>query len=333
MAAAVCVAALCVALGAGGLGETTLHHVYSDSAGTGELTASMKPGQHQAAAGAGPGLRAGSRRRSSVGQVRRAMSSLAAEVIPEETATPQPPSAAAAASGAAAVKEAEFTFDTGAAAGASRACAAAAAADSVTADSPLQQQLGGTEPLDRTAAAAVTPAHGAAGDLTQEMDMDISVGLGGATPGLLGDSHLTPMYGWSQQQQQQQAPMQQHKEFDMVPESPEGAAAGPADACADDDAMNVDSADENAPPASPGDSPAATAAADVDGLTTSLLLDDHRQLGGWGHVPLGGTKARPSLGGAGGLTTHTGRGSVGSNVLTMHSVSYMCYSDWLAWGP
>jgi hypothetical protein len=70
----------------------------------------------------------------------------------------------------------------------------------------------------------------------------------------------------------------------------------------------------------------------VDGLTTNLLLDDHRQLGGWGHVPLGGTEARPSLGGAGGLTTHTGRGSVGSNVLTMHMVSYMCCRDWLAWG-
>lgn len=336
MAAAVCFAALCVALGAGGLGDTTLHHVYSESTGTGELTASMKPGQHPAAAaaaGGGPGLRAGSRRRSSVG--RRARSSLAAEAIPEEAATPQPQAAAAAA----AEFEAEFTFDTGAAAVAGRG-----AADNAAADSPQQQQLDGTEPLDRAAAAAaaaITPARGAADDLTQEMDMDISAGLGGATPGLLGDSHLTPMHGWRQQQQQQtpmQQQQQQHEDFDMVPESPEGATAGPAaddaDACANDDAMDVDGSDENAPPASPGASPAAAAAAaaDVDALTTNLLLDDHRQLSGWGHVPLGGTEARPSLGGAGGLTTHTGRGSVGSNVLTMHTVSCFCCGDWLSWG-
>jgi hypothetical protein len=57
----------------------------------------------------------------------------------------------------------------------------------------------------------------------------------------------------------------------------------------------------------------------LDGLTTNLLLDD-RQLPGWGHVPLAGASTRPSLGGGGSLTTHTGRGSVGSNVLTMHTV-------------
>jgi hypothetical protein len=60
----------------------------------------------------------------------------------------------------------------------------------------------------------------------------------------------------------------------------------------------------------------------VEGLTTNLLLDD-RQLPGWGHVPLGGAAAsRPSLGATGGLN-HTGRGSVGSNVLTMPSVSVL----------
>lgn len=63
------------------------------------------------------------------------------------------------------------------------------------------------------------------------------------------------------------------------------------------------------------------AGAELDGLTTNLLLDDHRQLPGWGHIPLGGIGARPSLGGMGGMTTHTGRGSVGSNMLTMHTVS------------
>jgi hypothetical protein len=181
--------------------------------------------------------------------------------------------------------------------------------------------------------------------------MDISLGLGGATPGLLGDSHLSPMGmqqgGWRHHAQQQQTPLQQQQQqqqhlsqqqqqsqqYEMVPESPEegrdAAAAEAAGSPADGetaDLMDVDEmhADENAPPASPAGAAAAAAAAaagggEVDGLTTNLLLDDHRQLAGWGHVPLG---ARPSLGGAGGgLTTHTGRGSVGSNVLTMHTVS------------
>lgn len=302
---------ICCALpGAGGLGDTTLHHVYSDSTGTGELTASMKPGQHSAAtaaAAAGPGLRAGSRRRSSMGRG-RARASLAAETIPEETLTPQPPAAAPACASA----QPEFEFSTGAGAA-----------------SPQQQG-------DATgaAAAAVTPARGAGaapgaaeGELTQDMDMDISLNLGGATPGLLGDSHLTPLVQQGGWRHAQQTPLQQQQlsQFEVVPESPEGgAAAGPApDGGAD--LMDVDGIqpDENAPPASPGGggaSPAGAAAAggEVDGLTTNLLLDDHRQLPGWGHVPLG---ERASLGGAGGgLTTHTGRGSVGSNVLTMHTV-------------
>jgi hypothetical protein len=55
---------------------------------------------------------------------------------------------------------------------------------------------------------------------------------------------------------------------------------------------------------------AAAAAADGDGLTTNLLLDD-RDLGGWAHVPLA---QHTSCG-------TTGRGSVGSNVPTMHLVS------------
>lgn len=319
--AAVCIC--CALPGAGGLGDTTLHHVYSDSTGTGELTASMKPGQHPAAAAAaaaGPGLRAGSRRRSSVGRG-RAWASLAAETIPEETLTPQPP-AAAAPTGASAQPEVEFSTGTGGA-------------------SPQQQ--GDT--------AAVTPARGAGasaareaaeGELTQDMDMDISLNLGGATPGLLGDSHLTPLVqqggGW---RHAQQTPLQQQlSQFsEVVLESPfegGGAAANspPQDGGAAD-LMDVDDefqqADENAPPAaastpggvgaagSPADAAAAAAGGgEVDGLTTNLLLDDHRQLAGWGHVPLG---ARASLGGAGGgLTTHTGRGSVGSNVLTMHTV-------------
>lgn len=173
--------------------------------------------------------------------------------------------------------------------------------------------------------------------------------LTGATPGLLGASHSTPQHNWQQQQQQKDAtPVQQvdetpqqqqhqHQHLDM--ESPElgvpvsSAAAGAAAYAApaevqqgdpagcDSDGMDID-ADENAAPASPAAGPAggAAAAGDVDGLTTNLLLDDQRQLMGWGHVPLAVQNTRPSLGGGGGLTTHTGRGSVGSNVLTMHSV-------------
>lgn len=51
--------------------------------------------------------------------------------------------------------------------------------------------------------------------------------------------------------------------------------------------------------------PGSVAAQDADGLTTNLLLDD-RDIVGWGHVP---------------VAPHTtGRGSVGSNVPTMHLV-------------
>lgn len=49
------------------------------------------------------------------------------------------------------------------------------------------------------------------------------------------------------------------------------------------------------------------AAQDADGLTTNLLLDD-RSVGGWDHV-IGA-----------GVPGTTGRGSVGSNVLTMHGL-------------
>jgi hypothetical protein len=99
------------AAGAGGLGEATLHHVYSDSSGTGELTFAVRQGQlpHRtlpgvtaapaAAAAAGamgpPAGRAGGKRRSSVGRGQR-RTSLATEVIPEEVATPVQPAAAAA---------------------------------------------------------------------------------------------------------------------------------------------------------------------------------------------------------------------------------------------
>lgn len=245
----------CVLLtGAGGLGDTTLHHVYSDSAGTGELTASMKPGSAAAAAASGPGLRAGSRRRSSVGRG-RARPSLATEVIPEETLTPQPPAAGAAAAAAADgdddnAAHDEFEFDMGRGGTMTRA-----AAPSPAQLQEEQQDATGSLEAAAAAAAAGTPAHmGAAGaDTTQDMDMDISMGLGGATPGLLGNSHMTPVqHGW---RQQQQTPMQQQQQqhFEMVPESPEASAAGPAD-----DGMD---ADENAPPASPGASPAAGAAA------------------------------------------------------------------------
>lgn len=312
----------------------------------------MKPGQqHPAAAAAaaavagsgGPGLRAGSRRRSSVGQRGRARASLAPETIPEETLTPQPPAAAAAAAaGVSAQQPEEFEFSTGAGAA-----------------SPPQQRGDAT---GAAAAGAVTPAHGAGSaaagaasalkaslyrteecELTE--DMDISLGLGGATPGLLGDSHLTPLgvqqQGGHWRHHAQQTPLQQHQQYEMVPESPAEGGAAAAGALANsgadfDDQMDVDEMqqpDQNAPPgvfspggvggASPADAAAGAGAAggccEVDGLTTNLLLDDHRQLPGWGHVPLVGERA--SLGGAGGgLTTHTGRGSVGSNVLTMHTV-------------
>lgn len=166
------------------------------------------------------------------------------------------------------------------------------------------------------------------------MDMDTSMSLGlGATPGLLGDSHLTPMQSWPRQQQPQGygAVAAESPELGVQGGAAAAAAVGTAAGAGESDeeaAMDVD-ADENAPPASPAASPAAAAGGaaaagagpDVDGLTTNLLLDDQRQLPGWGHVPLGGAGMRPSPGGAGGLTTHTGRGSVGSNVLTMHSVS------------
>jgi hypothetical protein len=102
---------VCLAAGAGGLGEATLHHVYSESSGTGELTLAVRQGQlpHRtlpgvtaapAAVGAAavggmgpPAGRAAGRRRSSVGRGQR-RTSLATEVIPEEVATPiQPPAA------------------------------------------------------------------------------------------------------------------------------------------------------------------------------------------------------------------------------------------------
>jgi len=174
----------------------------------------------------------------------------------------------------------------------------------------------------------------ASGDVTQEMA--ISMSLTGATPGLLGASHSTPQHNW-QQQQRDATPVQQHQHLDMespelgVPVSAAAAAyAAPAEvqhgdpAGCDSDGMDID-ADENAAPASPAAGPAggSAAAGDVDGLTTNLLLDDNRQLMGWGHVPLAVNNTRPSLGGGGGLTTHTGRGSVGSNVLTMHSVGLL----------
>lgn len=223
------------------MGEATLHHVYSESSGTGELTLAVRQGQlpHRtlpgvtaapaaAAAGAAaggmgpPAGRAGVRCRSSVarGQHR---SSLATEVIPEEVATPVQPVAAAVPEDAA---------------GAVGAFAAAEAA---------------------------TPAGVAAGGEVTE-DMAISPDR---TPGLLT--------GQQQRLQQQQ--------------------------------------EEDTPGGVPGFSGAA-AAADGDGLTTNLLLDD-RDLGGWAHVPLAQHAACGT----------TGRGSVGSNVPTMHLVSCVWASD------
>jgi hypothetical protein len=109
----------CTIAGAGGLGEATLHHVYSESSGTGELTLAVRQGQlpHRtlpgvtaapaAAAGAGaagsmgpPAGRGEGRRRSSVGRGQR-RTSLVNEVIPEEAVTPvQPAAAPEAAAGA-----------------------------------------------------------------------------------------------------------------------------------------------------------------------------------------------------------------------------------------
>lgn len=292
---------VCVCPGAGGLGDTTLHHVYADSTATGELTAAMKAGQHPAAAAGGgsgnAGMRGGNRRRSSVG--RRARASLAAEPIPEEAAvTPQPSNAEQARQQQHQEEEEQEA-----------AAAAVAEAEGAGAGSPQQQQLEDTTaPLDSTTPQAAAAAD-AAGDVTQ--DMDVSMTLGGTTP-----AAATPMV---QQQEQQQ------HHLEPFPESPELGAF--VNGSRDD--MDVDG-DENAPPASPpaaaagGGGAGGAAAADLDGLTTHLLMDDNRQqLPGWGHVPLAGAHTeRASLGasGGGGLTTHTGRGSVGSNVLTMHSV-------------
>lgn len=245
--------------GAGGLGDATLHHVYAESAGTGDLTRAMKPGQPLAAASAAAAAAAaakpagggGGRRRSSIG--RRSRVSLATDVIPEEVAvTPQLPVQQ---------EEQECREEQG------------------------QEQQGWAAQAGEDVAAA------ADGEVSED-DMDISASLGGATPGLLG--------GLSGQ-----------------PRAPAAAAAG---------------------------------AADADGLTTNLLLDEtgRPSLPGWGHVPLAGGRggataaaasaaglagpqgmASLAAGGAGmagrtsggGMTTMmTGRGSVGSNVLTMHTV-------------
>jgi hypothetical protein len=251
--------------------------------------------------------------------------SLAAEVIPEESLTPQPPAAAVAA----------------AAAGSGAGGGEYAAAEEAQQEQEAAAAAVTPAAAARTPAAADTPAGEAGDELTQDMDMDISMTLWGATPGLLGDSHLTPMHGWRSSQQQQYDVLPQQLDTNVLPNSP-GLGAGEANTDVDADAggMGQYGGDEDAAPASPDASPAAAAgglggggyaaAGDVEGLTTNLLLDDrleeHRQLPGWGHVPLGGAAAlgRASLGATGGLN-HTGRGSVGSNVLTMHSVSaYAC---------
>lgn len=77
--------------GAGGLGDATLHHVYSENAGTGDITAAIRRGQ-LAQQPAGTSAAGRGRRRSSIGRSRQ---SLAAEAIPEETATPVATAAAA----------------------------------------------------------------------------------------------------------------------------------------------------------------------------------------------------------------------------------------------
>eukprot|EP00775_Hariotina_reticulata_P001252 gene1252-1592_t len=82
--------------GAGGLGDATLHHVYSDSAGTGDFSRAVRQGQLQQLPGGG-------RRRSSINRFPR--HSLATEVIPEEAVTPEPKEQDAAAVAAAAVAD------------------------------------------------------------------------------------------------------------------------------------------------------------------------------------------------------------------------------------
>lgn len=77
-----------VTAGAGGLGDATLHHVYSESAGTGDITRAVRQGQIEsqaATAAAAPAGRGNNRRRSSIGRHRP---SFAAEPIPEEASTP-----------------------------------------------------------------------------------------------------------------------------------------------------------------------------------------------------------------------------------------------------
>jgi hypothetical protein len=278
---------LAMCTGAGGLGDATLHHVYSEAAGTGELTAAVRAGQPLGAAAAAlhGGRAAGGRRRSSVGGRNRGVrASLAAEVIPEEAAvTPAP--------------------------------------------LPRQQhwqheQAGGAMPgllLGDDAGAEHLGMPGAAAGEGAD-GMDVSFTLGGNTPGLLGGPHAAGSDGAAghQQQGRRRSSSQRRSSAGLLLDSPQ-LQAGQA------------------------------GAADADGLTASLLLDDsgrHEQLPGWGHVPLagaaaagaGGADARDSFEGppgaddgsgraslpGGGLTMMTGRGSVGSNMLTMHTVGVVC---------
>lgn len=89
------VGSLCA--GAGGLGDATLHHVYSENTGTGEITRAVRHGQLEQSAAGVPAVAPsavaskGGRRRSSI-----ARHSLMTQVIAEEAATPAEPATARA---------------------------------------------------------------------------------------------------------------------------------------------------------------------------------------------------------------------------------------------